>query len=130
MKSRAGRIVLRLFVGLAAFIVIGLVVCLDLVDYRPYFREPYYQETVARLRAHSATNIITKGELFAGFGRARLTPTVNAVQDAPDQGKFRSLPLAGYGDRKGRPAIGVHDDLYVKCAALRVGQRLEIMLGA
>ena len=121
---------LRISAWLAALLGIALLLCLDGVDYRPYLREPYYTETAARLRAHEATNSIARGELAAGFGRALLTPTVNAPSDDPAKGQFRSLPLAGYGNRHGKPATGVHDDLYIKAVALRVGNRLGVMLGA
>ena len=73
VKTRAGRIVLRVAVVLAALCLVALVLCLDGVDYRAYFREPYYTETIARLRASAATNTISRGELDAGFGNARLT---------------------------------------------------------
>ena len=121
---------LRALVGLALLLVAILVLCLEGVDHRPYFREPYYTETAARLHIISATNTIERGELSAGFGRALLTPTLNAVSDDPAKGQFRSMPLAGYGNRRGKPATGVHDDLYVKAVALRVGNRLGVMLGA
>jgi len=124
------RILLRLALVGAVLIVALLILSLDGVDYHPYLREPYYAETTARLRAHQATNSIAHGEVAAGFGRARLTPTVNAPQDDPAKGQFRSLPLAGYGNRHGKPAAGVHDDLFVKAVALRVGDRLGVMLGA
>ncbi len=130
MKIRPGRFILRFAAGLVLIIATLCVLCLDRVDYTPYFREEYYKETAARLHTLAATNVISTGELSAGFGRARLTPTINATEDDPSQGKFRSLPLAGYGDRKGRPATGVHDDLYVKCVAVRVGSTLGVMLGA
>jgi neutral ceramidase len=105
-------------------------VTLDSVDHRPYLREPYYAATAARLRASMATNRPVEGELSAGFGRALLSPTVNAPQDDPAQGKFRTLPLAGYGNRHGKPATGVHDDLCVKAVALRVGDRVGVIVGA
>ena len=124
------RILLRLSLLVAALVIALLILGLDGVDYRPYLREPYYAETTARLRAHQATNSVTRGELAAGFGRALLTPAVKAAQDDPAKGQFRSLPLAGYGNRHGKPAAGVHDDLYVKAVALRVGDRLGVMLGA
>lgn len=117
----AGLVVLALLVG---------VLCLDRVDYQPYFRTTYYQETIARLRSEAATNSLAFGPVSAGFGRARLTPTVNAARTAPHQGQFESLPLAGYGNRRGQPATGVHDDLYVKAVALRVGERIGVMIGA
>src|SRR5436190_14823402 len=101
-KTRVAQMGVRISVGLAALAGSLMVVCLDEVDYRPYFRQSYYRETAARLHAHVATNSPVIGNLSAGFGRARLTPTINAPEDNPSQGKFRSLPLAGYGDRKGR----------------------------
>jgi hypothetical protein len=120
----------RVAAGLVAVLAGVLVVSLDGVDYRPYMREAYYTETAARLKAGEAASRIEEGELFAGFGRARLTPTANAAEDAPAKGMFRSIPLAGYGNRNGKPARGVHDDLYVKAVALRVGGRLGVMVGA
>ncbi len=124
------RILFRLSLGLATLVVGALILCLDGVDYRPYLRAPYYATTSARLRASQVTNSVAHGELAAGFGRAVLTPTINAPQDDPSKGQFRSLPLAGYGNRRGKPATGVHDELQIKAVALRVGGRLGVMIGA
>src|SRR5262245_22470860 len=112
MKVRWRPIFVGGSVAVAGIAMVVLLACFDPVDYRPYFREPYYKETISRLHDRVATNSLVQGELFAGFGRAKLTPTINAIDDIPSEGKFRSLPLAGYGDRKGRPATGVHDDLF------------------
>jgi neutral ceramidase len=103
---------------------------LEQVDYRPYLRAPYYTETRTRLQASTTTNVIVRGELSAGVGRAVLTPVLGASKDEPEQGRFRALPLAGYGNRQGHPAEGTHDDLYVKAVALRVGTQLGVMVGA
>ncbi|HWW01466.1 MAG TPA: neutral/alkaline non-lysosomal ceramidase N-terminal domain-containing protein [Candidatus Acidoferrum sp.] len=121
---------LRILGGSLVVLGIGVVVCFEGVDYRPYMHEPYYAETAARLHGELATNRTVHGELSAGFGRALLSPTVDAAQDEPLKGQFRSLPLAGYGNRHGRPARGVHDDLYVKAVALRVEDRLGVMVAA
>jgi hypothetical protein len=115
---------------LAVLIVAAGILCLDGVDSRPYFREAYYTKTMAQLRASEATNHLARGDLAAGFGRARLSPTVNAAQDAPDQGQFRSLPMAGYGARHGKSAQGTHDDLFIKAVAFRVQGKVGVMLGA
>jgi len=127
---KPGRILLRVFVALVLCAVALLFATLDGVDHRPYFRESYYRATTDRLRASLSTNTIVRGELDAGFGRARLSPTVNAPQDEPAQGRFRALPLAGYGNRHGKSATGVHDDLFVKAVALRVDGRLGVMVSA
>jgi len=128
--KRFRAIALRIGIGLAALLVAGFFVSLDRVDYRPYMRQPYYQETTARLRSTATTNAITRGELHAGFGRALLTPTINAPASDPQKGEFSSLPLAGYGARRGRPAAAVHDDLFVKAVAFQVGTRVGVMVGA
>jgi hypothetical protein len=129
MKKTA-RILLFVSGGIAALVAATLMVCLEGVDYRPYLRERYYAETTALLHAEAATNSTARGELAAGFGRALLTPTLNAPVDDPAHGRFRALPLAGYGDRRGKAATGSHDDLYVKAVALRVGDHLGVMLGS
>jgi hypothetical protein len=128
--KRPLRLCLRIFTGLLVLAGAAVVACLDTVDYRPYFRESYYAQTTAQLRARVETNRVVRGELAAGFGRARLSPTVSASQDVPAEGKFRSLPLAGYGNRHGKPAQGVHDDLYIKAVAIKVGERVGVMVGA
>ena len=128
--KRPLRISLGILAALAALAVATGILCLDGVDSRPYFRESYYAQTTARLRASAETNKLARGELAAGFGRARLSPTVNAPQDVPAEGRFRTLPLAGYGKRHGKPANGVHDDIYIKAVAFKVGDRLGVMVGA
>src|ERR1035438_7192488 len=128
--KRALRISLRVLAGLATMAVVMVILCLDGVDSRPYFREAYYAQTTAQLRASATTNQLADGELAAGFGRARLSPTVKVPQDVPAEGRFRSLPLAGYGSRHGKPANGVHDDIYIKAVAFKVGGRVGVMVGA
>jgi neutral ceramidase len=127
--KKAARIALRILVVVIALVLLLAVVSLDAVDYQPYMRTAYYKETKARLATNAAANLIVQGELFAGFGRARLTPEINASADDAVAGKFREIPLAGYGNRNGRPATGAHDDLFVKAAAIRVGSKLGIMFG-
>lgn len=128
--KRTVRFLLRGSLGVAMFVLLAAVATLDRVDYRPYFREPYYARTVERLRVQLMTNRTTQGELLAGFGRARLTPSIGLAKDNPAQGEFRVMPLAGYGERRGRPATGVHDELYVKAVAVRVGKLTGVMVGA
>ena len=121
---------MRVVLGLAATLILVAFACLDGVDYEPYFRCDYYNDSMARLQA-AATNVaLVTGELEAGFGRAQLTPTLGVPVDIPVEGKFRSLPLAGYGARKGRPAVGVHDDLWVKAMAFRVQGQVAVMISA
>ena len=39
------------------------------------------------------------------------------------EGIFKYVPLAGYGDRNGKPSTGVHDSIFVKAVALKTGLR-------
>ena len=128
--KRVFRISLRVVTVLGVLTAATALLCLDGVDYRPYFRQPYYSNTAALLRASAETNTLARGELAAGFGCAVLTPKVNAAQDLAAEGQFRTLPLAGYGGRRGKPATGMHDDLHVKAVALKVQNRLGVMVGA
>jgi neutral ceramidase len=116
--------------GLAMFAIAVSVVCLDTVDSTPLEQSRYYSTTTNRWHTKASQAATVSGELSAGFGRALLTPTINAAADEPAQGRFRSLPLAGYGDRRGRPATGVQDDLYVKAVALQVADRLGVLISA
>lgn len=128
--SRLRRNMLRAAGASALALGVLFVATFQRVDYRPALRQPYHAETLARVRTVFATNQLLTGELQAGFGRALLTPTRNSYPPDPAAGKFPAVPLAGYGDRKGRPARGIHDDLFVKAVALRVGGRLGIMAAA
>jgi len=121
----------RIAMGLGALIaLVGIAVVSSVgpVDSRPFQGTPYHAETLVRVESLRRTNRIATGILRAGFGRARLTPTLGVAKDRPEAGEFRSLALAGFGQRHGAPATGVHDDLWVKAMALEVdGLRLVII---
>jgi hypothetical protein len=55
---------------------------------------------------------------------------VGASRDLPERGEFRALPLAGYGNRKGKPVEGVHDDVWVKAVAFAVGGQTGVVVCA
>ena len=93
------------------------------VDYTPYFETEYYRTTRARLE-RNVTH--AQGVLFAGFGRAALTPQLQSSDAA--LGHFAKLPMAGYGKRQGRAAEGVHDSLFASAIALRVGAQEVVMV--
>lgn len=128
--TKLRRALIRLGAGLAvAAGTVGLL-CLDAVDYQPYFTAPYYEETALRLEKQAADLKLSTGEFAAGFGKALFTPVLNASEDDPAKGQFRKLPLAGYGSRKGEPATGIHDDLYIKAVAFQVGGERAVMVSA
>lgn len=96
----------------------------------PMDQVPAYTAGRAAL-AQLATNVpAPPAPISVGFGRAKLTPTLGTPEDAPEKGEFRSLPLAGYGARKGKPAEGVHDDVWVKAMAFVSNGRTGVVVCA
>jgi hypothetical protein len=119
--------------GLLVVVALGLALLfatLTPVDSTPYFTTLHYSNTVGRLRTALAAQPVRTGALRAGFGQARLTPVPQAAEDNPGLGRFRAIPLAGYGNRRGRPATGVHDELWAKAVALDVDGRRLVLLSA
>jgi hypothetical protein len=100
------------------------------LDHTPYVRTAYYTATRARLDALATSPPAVTGPLEAGFGRASLTPVLGAGPPDSARGSFDTLPLAGYGNRDGRPATGIHDELWAKAVAVRVRDRRIVFVGA
>ena len=98
--SLAVLIVLVLLVGVAA------VTTLTGVELLPSLALSNPQADRSRLEPTEGTNA-TFGLLRAGFGRAKLTPTLDATVDRPERGEFRALPLAGYGQLAGQADMRV-----------------------
>jgi hypothetical protein len=100
------------------------------VDYTPYFNSEYYNETRSRLDSISNRFSLAKGVVQVGFGKVNITPFLHAGEDDPDNGIFKNVPLAGYGNRKGASAEGTHDSLFIKAVAVRVGEQLLVLVGS
>jgi neutral ceramidase len=119
-------------VGLATVLTVTLLATLTTVDRTSYGATPAGRETAAQLRLLQGPTRVGFGELRAGFGRARLTPILDADTHADDagQGRFRAVPLAGYGARRGQPAAGVHQELWVRAAAFAVAGQTGVVVAA
>ena len=128
LVRKVSKRILQVLAAVLAIAVIAGFSCFEGVDYAPYFRTGYYKETMARLKVALETNQAGVGPLAAGFGKALLTPVIKAPEEDPAQGRFRFLPLAGYGGRKGRPAVGSKDDLWVKAVAIKSQSRLAVLI--
>ena len=111
-------------------IVLTFYLATGTVDHTPYLNDSYYALSLSRLDSIQKKAVTVDDSLYAGFARINITPGINAEEDDARQGVFKSMPLAGYGDREGRPAEGTHDSLFVKVIALRVSDQLIFMLGS
>jgi len=124
------RTFLKIFKALIVIIIILLFWTLDSVDYSPYFNSDYYNNTSLRLDSISSRLSLAKGEVQVGFGKVSITPGLGAEEDDPGTGVFKEMPLAGFGSRKGKYAEGIHDSLFVKAVAIKVQNKLLILVGS
>ena len=101
-----------------------------LVVKTPYLKTGYYQKTVSRLNSLKSDLNCVNDSLYAGFARISITPSLNNKVMNSEEGRFNKIPLAGYGERKGKPATGVHDSIFVKAVALKEGLQTLILVSA
>ncbi|MGC3943286.1 MAG: hypothetical protein QM762_01900 [Chryseolinea sp.] len=100
------------------------------VERETYFNEKYYNETIARLDTIKKSMVVTTDSIHAGFARISITPALNQAEDNYAEGKFARLPLAGFGGRKGKSATGIHDSIFVKAAAIKVGHQTIVFVAS
>ena len=124
------RTFLKILLGLVILIIAFLFWALETVDYTPYFHTDYYKTTVSRFDSISANLKVAKGAVQVGFGKQSITPILNGTADDPSTGKFIEMPLAGFGGREGAPATGIHDSLFVKTVAVKVGEEIIVFVGS
>jgi hypothetical protein len=79
----------------------------------------YYKKAIAEIeqyreRFSHSSNI---GRFEAGWSSLPITPP-------------KGTPLAGFGDRKGKPSTGVHDEIFVKALAVSDGTDTAVIVGA
>ncbi|MBI3606507.1 MAG: neutral/alkaline non-lysosomal ceramidase N-terminal domain-containing protein [Nitrospirae bacterium] len=91
----------------------GVVACLP-IDRTPVESTPAFRTAVAETERIDRP---AEGPIFAGAAREEITPAV-------------ATPLAGYGNRLGRASRGVHDRLYTRALAMRVGDRVVILVAS
>ncbi len=122
--------ILLIIAGFALIVCLLIFIATGSVDHTPYFETDYFKNTSIRLDKVLIDTENVSGQVHSGFARVNITPNINVLRDNHQQGAFKSIPMAGYGDRDGRPAEGIHDSLYVKAVALSVDNQLMILVGA
>ena len=96
-----------------------------------YFEADYYHKSITRLDSIKTAGVIkVKDSIQAGFAKINITPGLNNSKDSYSDGKFSQVPLAGFGARKGAPATGVHDSIFVKAAAIKIGDQTVVFISA
>jgi len=113
-----------------SILVVIFFVCTDSIDNTPYFENDYFKTSCARIDSLKKCTEIINDSIQAGFTRISITPTLNNAEDNFAEGKFRQVPLAGFGARKGKAATGIHDSIFVKAVALKANKQTLVFVGA
>jgi hypothetical protein len=124
--KRFGRILGILLVS----ILLILFFSISLVDRTPFYLSDYYKKTEARIDSIKSFTVSVNDSVLAGFAKVGITPGLHNGEDNVAEGKFKVVPLAGFGARKGKGATGVHDSIFVKAAALKVKNQTVVIVGA
>ena len=116
----------------AALVVLTILffIATDSIDSTPYFESNYFKTSCARIDSLKKNTEITTDSIQAGFSRVSITPTLNSAEDNFAEGKFKQIPLAGFGARKGKAATGIHDSIFVKAVALKTNKQTMVFVGA
>ena len=87
------------------------------LDLAPLAGQDFYQRTLASLEEIRPLKDPPQPSLHlkAGAARVEITPA-------------KGVPLAGYGNRLGRGATGMHDRLYTRALALSDGEQTVILI--
>jgi hypothetical protein len=114
-----------------AFLAVVIVCFITLIGpwptYNSGFKDKrYYKQALAaieqhgRLSSHGSPQGVLRtaiGLFEAGWSTRSITPPIGT-------------PLAGFGNRKGKPSTGVHDEIFVKALAVSDGTDMAVIVGA
>lgn len=99
----------KLFAGGVLCAVLVSFVCLRPLDVRPYFELPAFQDIENYSQNESVQT--EKSSLKVGYSRLQFDFRGEERQSSFPDG----LPLAGYGQRSGKPMEAIHDPVYIAC---------------
>ena len=121
----------RLLRVLAALVIIFLLLrifAFGAIDTTPYFETSYYHHTIQKIDAEIKGMAETQGLLQAGFSKVSITPKIGVDSPDANKGEFNAIKMAGFGS--GQIAVGIHDSIFAKAIALKVGQKELVLVSA
>ena len=121
---------LYVFLAFVGLLGVLFVVLTGAVKVDPFMTSAYFITTMARVDSIRKTETAVNDSVLAGFSRVSITPGINNAIDDAASGKFKAVPLAGFGARKGKFATGVHDSIFVRAVALKEGSKMVVFVGA
>jgi hypothetical protein len=78
-----------------------LLAMVTIIDRTPYQEMDYYAEWKSQIEQFNLTSTSPEQQLMVGFAKSNITPPY-------------PTPMAGYGNRRGKPFEAVHDSIYVR----------------
>jgi neutral ceramidase len=103
------RVFSKVFAGIILFIVLSANLLVTWLDRTPYKEEVHYAQTLSALdRYHEYREEAPVDSLYVGWSERSLIP----------QEDITSIPLAGYGARDPKNALGIHDSVFVRTIVL------------
>ena len=101
--------------GILSFLIIFLIFSVAPVDRTPAKELPSYRTMIDRLEGLKVNIPKAAQDFSVGFGKSNITPS-------------RPMATAGYGKRKGKPYLTVHDSIYVRSVVIENGtERVAIV---
>jgi len=100
------------------------------VEKTSYYDGVYYKKSIHQLDSLRKNHASIHHSLEAGFAKVSITPVLHYHEDHAAEGKFKGVALAGNYSRKGAFATEIHDSIFVRTAAIRVADRLMIIVGS
>lgn len=120
-----------IILGSTAAILIALFFILTKpVDQKAFYDTAYYQKSLQLTDSLKQQILVNQDSVLAGFAKISITPGLGSNVDDAASGKFKTVPLAGFGARKGKGASGIHDSIFVKAVALKIGKQAVVFVGA
>lgn len=103
--------------GVVVALLLLAAVALTTVDRTPYQEMSYYAQWKQQVAQLSPDLTATETSLRVGWAKQNITPE-------------RPGPMAGYGNRRGKPYVAVHDSVYVRAIVLDNGRTKAAILSA
>ncbi len=110
------------------FLLILVISATSFVKRTSFYDEHYYKNTQVKIDSIKNVCFSESDSISAGFAKVSITPSLGNTIENYSEGSFIQVPLAGFGDRKGKYATGIHDSIFVKAVALKVRSQLIVII--
>lgn len=103
--------------GIIVFLLLFVLISVGPVDRTPAKALPSYETMMHRLDTLEVDIPVAKKAFSVGFGKVNITPS-------------QPIATAGYGKRRGKPYIAVHDSIYVRALVIENGSQRVALVSA